>query len=124
MREKRTSTPAGRARVSSGGVLTDGPAAAGEITLAGLDRRGFELGRHRVVEAVEEAEEGDDRDDVDDLRLAVMFLQLCEIGVGYRVRHLRGALGDSERRALRCGEDRARFIFPQRIFLVRGNADA
>src|SRR5262249_18990918 len=81
------------ARVASGGVLADGPAALGEITLARFDRRGFELGRHRVVEAVEKAEEGNDRDDVDDLRLGVMLLQLCEIGVGYRVRYLRGALG-------------------------------
>ena len=56
---------------TSRGVLADGPAALGEITLAGFDWRGFELGRHCVVEAVEEAEEGDDRDDVDDLRLAV-----------------------------------------------------
>src|SRR5262249_40177144 len=34
-----------RARVPSGGVLADGPAALGEVTLAGFDRRGFELGR-------------------------------------------------------------------------------
>ena len=84
-------------------MLADAPAALGEITLAGFDWRGFELGRHCVVEAVEEAEEGDDRDDVDDLRLGVMLLQLCEIGVGYRVRHMCGALGDPERRALRFG---------------------
>src|SRR5215472_9931714 len=101
-----------RARVPSGGVLADGPAALGEITLAGFDRRGFELGCHRVVEAVEEAEEGDHRDDVDDLRLAVMFLQLREIGVGDRVRHLRRTLGDPEGRALCFGEERARLIFP------------
>src|SRR5215472_4080601 len=43
--------------VSSSGVLADGPAAPGEITFAGFNRRSFELGRHRVVEAVEEAED-------------------------------------------------------------------
>src|SRR6516162_10581248 len=68
--------PGRRATAGSSGVLADGPATLGEIPLAGFDRRAFELGRHRVVEAVEETEQCDHRDDVDDLRLAIMLLEL------------------------------------------------
>ena len=52
-----------------------------------------------------------------------MFFQLGEIVVGHRVRHLRSALRDLQRGALRFGEEWARFIFPERILLFRGDAD-
>jgi len=105
-------------------VFADGPAALGEITLAGFDRRAFKLRRHRVVEAVEKAEQRDHRDDIDNLCLAVVLLQLYEIRVYHRAGDLYGTLRDPERGALGGGEERARLEFPKRIFLVRSNADA
>jgi hypothetical protein len=46
---------------------------ARQVTLAGLDRRGFQFGRHCVVETVQKAEQRDNRHDIDDLGLAVVF---------------------------------------------------
>src|SRR6516225_5708560 len=87
-------------------VFADGPAALGEITLAGFDRRAFKLRRHRVVEAVEKAEQRDHRDDIDNLCLAVVLLQLYEIRFYHRSGDLYGTLRDPERGALGGGEER------------------
>src|SRR6516164_3031429 len=85
-------------------VFADGPAALGEITLAGFDRRAFKLRRHRVVEAVEKAEQRDHRDDIDNLCLAVVLLQLYEIRVYHRAGDLYGTLRDPERGARSAAE--------------------
>ena len=74
--------------------------------------------------AVEKAEQGDNRDDVDDLTIRIVLFQLGEVRVGDRVRHLRRALRDPQRGALRFREKRAPLKLPERILLFCGDADA
>ena len=53
-----------------------------------------------------------------------MLFQLGQVRVGDRVRHLRRAVRDPQRGALRFREKRAPLKLPERILLFCGNADA
>src|SRR5665647_2045042 len=112
------------ARRGLSAVPAGGPAAAGEIALAGRNADRLERGRHRIVPAVEIAEQRDDAENFHDFIVGPMLLQRGGDLKCDRVRNACRGQGKIEGGFLGRGKQRARRVVPDRRHALRRRAEA